>query len=116
MKMADSLTPKLGTPDLNTKHHDAGHILALESEEFNALRKELYDHWRDEPSIIERPGERSLWYYSGLMVTNPPAFVEIMSMEIGERILFDSDRQAEICFQILNGLRRKRGALPFARA
>lgn len=114
--MTDSTTPKLGTPDLNTKHHDAGHILALESEEFNALRKELYDHWRDDPSVLAVPGERSLWYYSGLMVTNPPAFVEIMSMEINEPIVFDSDKQAEICLQILNGLRRRRGVHVFGRA
>lgn len=102
--------------NLDTKAHDATSILYLESEEFNALRKELYDHWRDDPSVLALPNERSLWYYSGLMVTNPPAFVEIMAMEIGEPIVFDSGKQAEICLKILNGLRRRRGVHTFGRA
>lgn len=99
--------------NLQTKAHVSNSVYLM-SEQFNALRKELYDHWREDPND-DKIGDRSLWYYSGLMVTYPQAFVEIMSLELGLDIVFDSGREAEICFEILNALRRKRGALLFAR-
>lgn len=99
--------------NLQTKEHNASAVLYLSSEEFNALRKELYDHWRDDPGSITG---KDLWYYSGLMVTNPQAFVEIMSLELGLQIVFDSGKEAEICFTILNALRKRRGVHTFGRA
>jgi hypothetical protein len=89
----------------------------MASEEFNALRKELYENWREDPETqVGKLVDRSLWYYSGLMVTNPPAFVEIMCLELGLQIVFDSGREAEICLEILNALRRQRGVSPLARS
>lgn len=97
--------------DLNTKAHISASVF-MASEEFNALRKELYDNWREAPEY-DLTGANSLWYYSGLMVTNPPAFVEIMSLELGLDILFDSGKEKEISLQILNALRKKRGVSEF---
>lgn len=95
--------------NLKTTEHVSTSVY-FSSEEFNALRKELYDHWREEPETqIGRLVDRSLWYYSGLMVTNPQAFVEIMSLEMGLNIIFDSGRESEICLEILNALRKQRG-------
>lgn len=97
--------------DLQTKHSDAGHILSLESEWFNMLRKELYDHWRDPPDSTML-GSKTLWWYSGLMVTDPQAFVEICSLELDIPLVFDSNKQGEICWKILNECRRVRGVNP----
>lgn len=95
--------------NLATKEHVSQSIY-FSSEAFNALRRELYDHWREDPQTqVGRLVDRSLWYYSGLMVTMPAAFVEIMSLELGLPILFDSGREQEICLEILNALRRVRG-------
>ncbi len=99
-------------PKTDLKSDATRHIsqqVYMVSEEFNALRKELYDNWRAEPASFAGANGQALWYYSGLMATNPQAFVEIMSMELGEPIQFDSHNEAGICLQILNGLRKKRG-------
>jgi hypothetical protein len=101
--------------NLKTTEHVSASVY-YSSEEFNALRKELYEHWREDPETqVGRLVDRSLWYYSGLMVTNPQAFVEIMSLELGLTIIFDSGREQEICFEILNALRKQRGAPTLAK-
>lgn len=97
--------------NLDTKDHISNSVY-FSSEEFNALRKELFDNWREDPNT-DLIGDRSLWYYSGLMVTYPQAFVEIMSLELGLSIIFDSGREKEICLEILNALRKRRGVAPF---
>ncbi len=98
--------------NLQTKEHRAEAVLYVNSEEFNELRRELYENWRMDPKA-DTTGGNSYWYYSGLMVTHPQAFVEIMSMELGLRITFDSGKESEICLEILNALRKKRGVSPF---
>ena len=101
--------------DLNTKEHVSASVY-MHSEEMLMLVKELYDHWREDPKDqIGKLVDRSLWYYSGLITTNPAAFVEIMSLELGTPIVFDSGREAEICFEILNLLRKQRGVSPLGR-
>lgn len=97
--------------NLDTKAHVSNSVYYM-SEAFNQLRKELYENWREDPTE-DLIGDRSLWYYSGLMVTFPQAFVEMMSLELGLNIMFDSGKEEEICFEILNALRKKRGAFPF---
>jgi len=109
LQMTDTKQPNI---NLNTKEHVSKSVY-MESEEFNALRKELYDHWREGPG---NGSYRDLWWYSGLMVTNPPAFVEIMALELQLPLIFDSEKQADICFTILNELRKKRGVHTFGRA
>lgn len=106
---ADSTHNSSPRQNLQTKEHVSASVY-FSSEAFNALRRELYDNWREDPELqVGRLVDRSLWYYSGLMVTNPQAFVEIMSMELRLTIIFDSGREAEICKEILNALRKQRG-------
>lgn len=102
------------TQNLDTKEH-ATHSIYMSSDAFNLLRKELYENWRDD-IINYKTGqhEPGYWYYSGLMVANPQAFVEIMALELDLLILFDSGKESEICGKILNALRKKRGVNPLA--
>ena len=101
---------KIVLPELekNANLHVSQNVY-MASEIFNALRQELYDNWRAEPASIAGESGHALWYYSGLMVTNPPAFVEIMSLELGLNLLFDSANEEGICMVIFNALRKKRG-------
>lgn len=97
--------------NLNTTKHVSVSVY-MQSEQFNQLRKELYEHWRDEPGTSDFGG-RDLWWYSGLMVNNPPAFVEIMCCELGLDFPgFDSADEAGTCERILNALRKLRGVNP----
>jgi hypothetical protein len=102
--------------NLDTKEHVSVSVY-MHSEEQIALVKELYDHWREDPiTQVGKLVDRSLWYYSGLLTYDPAAFVEVMSLELNmPHLVFDSGREAEICFEILNELRARRGALPFAK-
>ena len=109
--MSYTQPPKHHTPDLKAEEKGV-HIsqsVYMASEEFNALRKELYDNWRAEPASVAGESGHALWYYSGLMVSDPVAFVEIMALETGLPLIFDSANEAQICLQILNALRVKRG-------
>lgn len=110
--MADSTHDSSPVTNLATTEHVTKSVY-FASEEFNALRRELFNHWREDPND-DKIGDRSLYYYSGLMVTNPPAFVELMSLELNTSPIFDSGREAEICLEILNALRKKRGVLPLS--
>lgn len=104
--MTSTPTPKHIVANLATKEHVSTSVY-MNSEQFNALRKELYDHWRDDP---DENSNRDLWWYSGLMVTNPPAFVEIMALELGLSLVFDSADEAGTCKTILEALQRRRGS------
>jgi hypothetical protein len=108
MSHSNGEDPKI---NLNTKAHITESVY-FASEEFNALRKELYDNWRMDPAL-DPTGANSLWYYSGLMVQDPPSFVEIMNLELGLTIVFDSGNEKNICLEILNALRKKRGVSEF---
>jgi len=103
--------PKHIVPDLDAekKGVHVSNSVYFASEEFNALRKELYDYWRAEPASVAGESGHALWYYSGLMITDPVAFVEIMALETGLPLIFDSANEAGVCLQILNALRKKRG-------
>jgi hypothetical protein len=118
MSMSSENKPHDSSPDakLDTKEHVSLSVY-LHSEEMMAVVKELYENWREEPrEQVGKLVDRSLWYYSGLLTTNPAAFVEIMSLELGLNIVFDSGREQEICFEILNALRKQRGAPTLARS
>lgn len=110
-KPVDSKHDSSPIVDLSTKEHISKSVY-MHSEAMMMLVKELYEHWRMDPED-DVMGNRSYWYYSGLLTTHPQAFVEIMSLELGIDILFDSGREAEICEMILNGLRKKRNAAIF---
>jgi hypothetical protein len=103
--MIEPTDPKI---NLDTKEHVSTSVYIM-PEEAIALRKELYDHWRAEPASFAGENGHALWYYSGLMVTEPAAFVEIMALETGLPLVFDSFNEAGICLQILNALRKRRG-------
>jgi hypothetical protein len=107
--MSHTPEPKHQVADLDAekKGVHVSNSVYFASEEFNALRKELYDHWREDPGSFNG---KDLWYYSGLMVQNPPAFVEIMAIELHMPFLvFDSADEAGTCKKILNALRKRRG-------
>ena len=91
--------------NLNTKSHKAEHILYLHSEEFNALRRELHDFWRD-----------TYWARHGWKMVNMPAeFVADMCTDLGLVFIgFDSGDEAGTCLRFLNALRRKRGVSEFS--
>jgi hypothetical protein len=101
----EPIDPKI---NLDTKDHVSASVYIM-PEEAIALRKELYDNWRAEPASFAGENGQALWYYSGLMITDPPAFVELMALELGLPLVFDSFNEAGICKQILNALRKKRG-------
>lgn len=102
----EPVDPKI---DLVTKKNSVHDHVYIMSDELLALRKELYDHWRAEPASFAGANGQALWYYSGLLVSDPPAFVEIMALELNMPLIFDSFNEAAICKKILNGLRAKRG-------
>lgn len=114
--MSDSSHNSSPKANLDTKEHVSVSVY-MHSEGMNMLVKELYDNWREDPKDqVGKLVDRSLWFYSGLLVLNPPAFVEIMSLELGVPIIFDSGRENEICWDILNLLRKQRGVPPLARS
>lgn len=95
------------TANLVTREHRAEHILYLHSEEFNALRKEMYDNWRD--TFFARHGWK--------MVNQPVEFVADMCTDLGLVFIgFDSGDEAGTCLRFLNALREKRGVSGFGRA
>lgn len=102
--MSHDSSPKT---NLDTKEHRAEHVLYLHSEEFNALRKELYENWRD-----------TLWARFGwAMVNQPPLFVAGMCEALGLVFIgFDSADESGTCLRFLNALRERRGVSPFGRS
>lgn len=86
--------------NLDTKESRAEHTLYLASEEFNALRRELYENWRD-----------TLWAKHGWkMVNQPPMFVADMCEDLGLIFTgFDAGDESGTCLRFLNALRNKRG-------
>jgi hypothetical protein len=99
--------------NLDTKDHVSKSVY-FHSPEMMALVKEMHEHWSEDPNT-DVIGDRSFFYYSGLLVTYPEAFVELACLEFGLNLQFDSGREAEICFDILNAMRKRRGAPTLAR-
>lgn len=98
--------------NLNTKEH-ISQTVYMHSENMMMLVKELHDNWQDDMlDPIHGDTIPGYWYYSGLLTNNPMAFVEIMSLELGLDLIFDSGKESEICGKILNALRHKRGVPP----
>src|SRR6187551_847922 len=94
--------------DLNSDHkRNIDQQTFWASEEFNALRKELFVYWNHG----DLPGHDNFWYHiGGAMIHDPLAFVEYMTAKLGMlHIGFDSWSEAEHCKRILNALRAKRG-------
>jgi hypothetical protein len=67
-------------------------------EEYNALRRELYEHY---PNLFMAVG------YA--MAFDSISFIEMMDAALDTRTTFDSDKVASICKKYLNLLRVKRG-------
>ncbi len=90
-----------GSPivNLNTKEHVSKSVY-LNSPEFNALRKEMFENWED--TYFARHGWK--------MAFQPDMFCADMCADLGLIFLgFDSGKEAEICLRFLNALRAKRG-------
>jgi hypothetical protein len=101
------MSSKEPTVNLNTTEHRAEHILYLHSEEFNALRREMYENWQD-----------TFWAKHGWKMVNQPAeFVADMCSDLGLVFIgFDSGDEAGTCLRFLNALRARRGVSSFGRA
>lgn len=82
-----------------TKHFSQKIYMFPES--YNALRKELMDHW---PEIWPHVA----WH----MAHNGPDFVSIMNAGLEMNVQFDSNKVDATCIAFLNKLREKRGISP----
>jgi hypothetical protein len=80
----------------DNRHITDGKIY-MNSPEFNALRRELYENHREVFDII-----------GGYMVHDPFTFVTRMNTWLGTSVQFDSWNEAGICAQFLQALANKR--------
>lgn len=78
-------------------------------EEYNALRRELEDHWATffhavNPMIGTSPAHA--------MVFDAPTFIGLCNGALDMTVQLDTDNVAGICKQFLNGFRKLRGVSP----
>lgn len=77
---------------------------------FNALRRELQDHWKDFfETISPLTGTSPAW----CMVFDAPQFIGFMNGFTGLSQQMDSENVEGICFNFLNALRKMRGVSEF---
>lgn len=120
-KLLDSTAPdpshtggdsNLPAHNRNTPVEKTAHIsqkVYLFPEEYNALRRELEDHWATffhtvNPAIGTSPAHA--------MVFDAPTFIGLCNGALDMTVQLDTDNVAGICKQFLNGFRKLRGVSP----
>jgi hypothetical protein len=94
------------TDDVAAKKKNFDEKIYMFPESFNALRKELTDHWPVFFSSVKPGQEMSVAY---AMVYDAPTFIGMMNDALDMQVQMDSDNVSEICHTFLNGLRKLRG-------
>ena len=94
------------TGDDAAKKKNFDQKIYLFPESFNALRRELYEHW---PTFFMQvnPETRTSLAYD--MANNAPQFVGVMNEALDLAVQMDSDNIDAICKEFLDALRGKRG-------
>lgn len=116
--MNDNQNPDGSVIDLEKgKNAHVSTTVYMHSEQLMMLVKELHDHWRDDPILNKHNDHaRTLWFYSGLLASDAAAFIEIFNLSFNTRLVFDSQKEPELCWEMLNILRKARGVHIFGRA
>lgn len=94
-----------------SKHKNFDQKVYYFPESFNALRRELDQHWQTLfYSVNPEMGKSLAW----CMAFDAPTFVGVLNGALDLTVQFDSDNVSGICHTFLNALRAKRGVSPIS--